>query len=94
MLKLVSISNLSYKTDNFITNNPVNDELNIKFPKSDNCTYTIQVKTIENKLVYNSSVDSNKGEISISTTTFNSGIYLLIIQNYNTIWHKKLVIQH
>lgn len=42
----------------------------------------------------NSSVDNNKGEISISTSTFISGIYLLTIQNNNTIWHKKLVIQH
>lgn len=67
--------------------NPATDVVNVKFENSDN--YTIDVFNVLGELVQSQQVQNN---ITMSTSEFKSGVYMISISNETSIYTERLII--
>lgn len=81
------------ETEISIYPNPANNILNINFNNNDNAEYKIEIYTILGEVVYSKVLKNNFTEIlSINTTNFANGIYLLKLINNEHKYIKRFVI--
>lgn len=70
--------------------NPTNGEVNILF--ADNSTKKVEIVNLLGKTVYSNTISDNKN-VTIDLSTFSKGIYMVNIQNGDSVFSKKLIVE-
>ncbi len=73
--------------------NPVSDQLNIRTNSSDPQSCTIEIYTLEGRLIHHENVELTSEDHSIQVSNFASGVYLCKINNGTKISTTKFIKQ-